>query len=92
MYLIAYISFTHLLFLTVFTIVTNLTVFSVCMFYCSKFAAKLTVFRHLNTHLFEATQKSELTNSKVILTEYTYFYCVEDTRALTQWVHKVISE
>ena len=47
---------THLLFLTVFTIVTNLTVFCVCLFYCSKFAAKLTVFRRRNTHLFEATQ------------------------------------
>ena len=39
-----------------FTIVTNLTVFCVCLFYCSKFAAKLTVFGRRNTHLFEATQ------------------------------------
>ena len=30
---------THLLFLSVFNIVTNLTVFCVCLFYCSKFAA-----------------------------------------------------
>ena len=47
---------THLLFFTLITIVTNLTVFCVCLFYCSKFVAKLTVFRHRNTHLFEATQ------------------------------------
>ena len=43
-------------FFTLITIVTNLTVFCVCLFYCSKFVAKLTVFRHRNTHLFEATQ------------------------------------
>ena len=36
---------THLLFLTVFTIVTYLTAFCVCSFYCSKFAAKFNVFR-----------------------------------------------
>ena len=47
---------THLLFLTVFTIVTNLTAFCVCSFYCSKFAANFTIFRRRNTHLFEATQ------------------------------------
>ena len=43
---------THLLFLTFLTIVHNLAVFCVCLFYCSKFAAKLTVFRRRNTHLF----------------------------------------
>ena len=47
---------THLLFLTFFNIVTNLTAFCVCLFYCSEFAAKFTVFRRRNTHLFEATQ------------------------------------
>ena len=48
---------THLLFLIVFTIVANLTVFCVCLFYCSKFVAKLTVFRRRNTHRFEANYK-----------------------------------
>ena len=52
---------THLPFLTVFTIVTYLAVFCVCLFYCSKFSAMLTVFRHRNIHLLEATQNSQLT-------------------------------
>ena len=42
---------THLLFSTVFTFVTSLTVF---MFVCfiAAVSAKLTVFRRCNTHLF----------------------------------------
>ena len=47
---------THLLFLSVLTIATNLTVLCVCLFYGSKFASKLTVLCHRNTHLFEAIQ------------------------------------
>ena len=54
---VIFLGHTHLLFLTVFTIVSNLNVFfCVCLFYCSKFVAKLTIFCRSNTHLFEARQ------------------------------------
>ena len=50
---------THFLFLTVLTIDTNMTIFGVFSFYCSKFAAKLTFFFAVTIHTYLKLHRSD---------------------------------